>query len=74
VETQEYKNAAGSGSIFGRARKSDREAKKVEKEAIDLEWKRLQAAHERDVEAWRMQCESLSHEKVPKSCHPKKPQ
>jgi hypothetical protein len=46
--------------------KSDRDAKKAEKEAIEEEWKRLQAVHEREVEA-------LSRNGVPKSCHPKKP-
>ncbi|KAI0245230.1 hypothetical protein BJV78DRAFT_1082449, partial [Lactifluus subvellereus] len=54
-------------------RKSVREHKKATKEALEVEWKRICAAHDVTVAEWKAQCETLSAKGVSKKDLPVKP-
>ncbi|KAF8156974.1 hypothetical protein B0H34DRAFT_634206, partial [Crassisporium funariophilum] len=50
-----------------------RVAKKSAQDTIENEWKRIKANHEKDVEAWQLECQRLTDAGVLKRNWPKKP-
>lgn len=48
-------------------------AKRSEKASIEVEWRKLQEKHAKDVVNWVAACEELANKNVPKKDWPKKP-
>jgi hypothetical protein len=53
--------------------KSNREALKSAKAALEVRWKETKAEHEKAVDAWKLECERLTAEGVWKRDLPRKP-
>jgi hypothetical protein len=54
-------------------RKSNREALKSARAALEVRWKETKAEHEKAVDAWKLECERLTADGVRKRDLPRKP-
>ena len=67
-------NATRDAAVAERARNADaRLAKKNALAAIEEEWGKIKADHEKNVEAWESDCQRFAAENIPKRSWPKKP-